>query len=104
MKLLPRLTELQAQHGYLSAELLPQLAREEQVPLYGLQGLVSYYPHFRVTPPPIKEIAVCRDLSCWLADGPRHCTRLRQELDGQSHIAVHEVSCLGRCDNAPAAL
>jgi formate dehydrogenase/NADH-quinone oxidoreductase subunit F len=103
MHLLRRLSELQEAHGYLSPEVLRELARRENVPLYRLQGLVSFYTHFRTTPPPRVEIAVCRDASCWLS-GASACHRwLRRELHGVPGCDVTEVSCLGRCDQAPAA-
>jgi NADH:ubiquinone oxidoreductase subunit F (NADH-binding) len=105
MSLIRRLTELQEAHGYLTADGLRDLARRENVPLYRLQGLVSFYPHFRSTPPPRTDIAVCRDMACWLAGGSEQCARLRRELAGtpEPDVSVHEVSCLGRCDLAPAA-
>jgi NADH:ubiquinone oxidoreductase subunit F (NADH-binding) len=104
MNLLSRLHELQEIHGYLTPELLQALARQERVPLYRLQGLVSFYPHFRTAPPPRLDVAVCRDMACWLADGPKDCARLRQELNTVAGAEVREVSCLGRCEMAPAAL
>src|SRR5216684_4101089 len=99
MHLIRRLLELQHEHGHLTDDLLHDLSREANVPLYRLQGLVSFYPHFRTTPPPKHELAVCRDMACWLAD-PQAGGRLGPRPD--THI--HEVSCLGRCDSAPAAL
>src|SRR5262249_29919667 len=102
MSLISRLNELQQAHGYLSEAALRGLARPENVPLYRLQGLVSFYPHFRTTPPPRVELTVCRDMSCWLAGGEARCARLRQEMAGVPGVEVHEVSCLGRCDRAPA--
>src|SRR5262245_29769851 len=92
--LIPRLLDLQHRHGYLSVETLRQFAEEANVPLYRIQELVSFYPHFRTTPPPKTELAVCRDVSCWLAGG------FQWPIPADAH--VREVSCLGRCDSAPA--
>jgi NADH:ubiquinone oxidoreductase subunit E len=103
MSLLQRLHELQEMHGYLSEETLRELSRQEKVPLYRLQGLVSFYPHFRTAPPPRLDVAVCRDMSCWLAGGASMCRRLDGEADSVPGCRVREVSCLGRCDSAPAA-
>jgi NADH:ubiquinone oxidoreductase subunit F (NADH-binding)/NADH:ubiquinone oxidoreductase subunit E len=104
MRLLTRLHELQNRYGYLRAEDLRDLAREARVPLYRLQGLLSFYPYFRQQPPPRHELGLCRDLSCWLANGPQAADRVRARWSGQPDVAVHEVSCLGRCEQAPAAL
>jgi NADH:ubiquinone oxidoreductase subunit F (NADH-binding)/NADH:ubiquinone oxidoreductase subunit E len=100
--LIPRLTELQERYGYLSDEALRELARAEGVPLHRIQELASFYPHFRRSPPPRVELAVCRDMSCWLAGGPEACRRAREVAAAVPGVEVHEVSCLGRCDQAPA--
>ena len=101
MRLLRLLSETQHRLGYLSAETLHELARAENVPLHRLQQLVSFYPHFRTTPPPRVELQVCRDMSCWLAGGDA-CEKRFDHLKADD-IEVHPVSCLGRCEQAPAA-
>jgi NADH:ubiquinone oxidoreductase subunit F (NADH-binding)/NADH:ubiquinone oxidoreductase subunit E len=103
MSLISRLNELQQAHGYLTDAALRELARQENVPLYRLQGLLSFYPHFRTTPRPRVELSICRDMSCWLAGGEACSARLRQELAGIPGVEVREVSCLGRCERPPAA-
>src|SRR5256885_14734419 len=102
MRLIPLLTDVQHEHGYLSEETLRALAKKANVPLHRLQQLVSFYPHFRTTPPPRVELAVCRDMSCYLAGGEA-CARKLRELHGDG-VEVKEVSCIGRCDRAPAGL
>jgi NADH:ubiquinone oxidoreductase subunit F (NADH-binding) len=101
MSLISRLNELQEAHGYLTEEALRDLACRENVPLYRLQSLVSFYPHFRTAPPPQVEMAVCRDMACWLNGGPEACRRARQQMPD---VSIREVSCLGRCELAPACL
>jgi formate dehydrogenase/NADH-quinone oxidoreductase subunit F len=102
MRLLSLLHAAQERHGFLSDATLRELAREANVPLYRLQELVSFYPHFRTSPPPRVELSVCRDASCWLAGGAECANQLRhQPGDG---VEVCEVSCIGRCDHAPAGL
>lgn len=103
MKLLRELSRLQAERGYLDEDCLRDLARRENVPLYRLQGLVSFYPHFRRTPPPRAAVHVCRDLSCRMAGGAERYAQLKSACDAQSDFEIHEVSCLGRCERAPAA-
>ena len=102
--LLQRLHELQETHGYLTEEALRRLAEQERVPLYHLQGLVSFYPHFRTTPPPRVKVLACRDLACWLAGAPEAVGRLRQNAAADEGHVIREVSCLGQCDSAPAVL
>ena len=95
---------IQRQFGYLPAEQLKALATRIDVPLYRLHGVASFYPHLRLTPPPKADLCICQDMSCHLrgADGLR--ARLEENLQnlGSSDVTIRGVSCLGRCDQAPA--
>ncbi|MGQ0633361.1 MAG: NADH-ubiquinone oxidoreductase-F iron-sulfur binding region domain-containing protein [Planctomycetaceae bacterium] len=103
MKLLRELLELQHEHGWLSDDTLRDVASRRNVPLYHVEGLVSFYTHFRRTPPPRVEVQVCRDLACWMAGCGRFAVELRERFRGRDDVEIREVSCLGRCDAAPAA-
>ncbi|MFQ5898041.1 MAG: NADH-ubiquinone oxidoreductase-F iron-sulfur binding region domain-containing protein [Candidatus Methylomirabilia bacterium] len=103
MGLIRELTRLQAQHGYLRKKDLDALSERLRVPPYRIQEVASFYPHFRLTPPPIREVAVCRDLCCFLNGSEGFGARLRERLAGRGDVEIREVSCLGRCDRAPAA-
>jgi formate dehydrogenase/NADH-quinone oxidoreductase subunit F len=102
--LIPALHAIQREHGWLPSEALVELSRETRRPLYEIQGLVSFYPHFRTGGPaaPV-EIGVCRDLACWLR-------RDQAAIDPETlyanddAVSVCQLSCLGRCDVAPAAV
>jgi NADH:ubiquinone oxidoreductase subunit F (NADH-binding) len=102
--LLTRLFERQRRRGWLADEDLRAVAAEARAPLYRVQELVSFYPHFRRTPPPKVDVALCRDIACRLAGGPAHADNIRERLGTQPDVSIREVSCLGRCDHAPAAL
>jgi NADH:ubiquinone oxidoreductase subunit F (NADH-binding)/NADH:ubiquinone oxidoreductase subunit E len=99
--LIPPLTEIQRRHGWLPREELVALAREWRRPLYEIEGLISFYPHFRTEPPGRTQLAVCHDLSCWLQGGDERLAELRERYGDD--VELHAVSCLGRCDVAPAA-
>jgi len=101
--LIAELLQLQKRSGWLEEEALHALAARRGVPLHVIQGLASFYTHFRRQPPRAVEIEICRDLSCQLAGGQAACERLRSALKENPDVAIREVSCLGRCDQAPAA-
>ncbi len=101
--LFARLEEIQHAQGWLPREELVALARDTRRPLYEIQGIISFYPHFRTSgPPPAVDVAVCRDLACWMNGGPAALGELRERFDGDPAVEVREVSCLGRCDRSPA--
>jgi hypothetical protein len=96
------LNAIQAQHGWLPREELEALSRRTNRPLYEIQGLVSFYPFFRTDPSAPARVDVCHDLPCWLAGGDASLADLRQTYGNVEDVAITEVSCLGRCDIAPA--
>jgi formate dehydrogenase beta subunit len=100
-----QLNQIQARHGYLGRDSLIALAERLAVPLYRIEEVVSFYPHYRKAPPPELEVHVCRDMSCQLRGSSRLIADLQQSLTPQiaaGQVAVCGVSCLGRCDRAPA--
>ncbi len=103
MRLIRELERLQAERGYLDEASLGELSSRLGVPLYRLEGLVSFYPHFKTEPAPPVTISVCRDMSCHLAGAEHVADALRKELAGTEDLAVEEASCLGCCELAPAA-
>ena len=102
MELLRELTRLQNKLGYLDDDTLRQLAREKEIPLYRLEGLVSFYPTFRRTPPPKVQIDVCRDICCHMAGSEARLKHTQEMASKLENVEVRSVSCLGRCENAPA--
>lgn len=99
--LTPALHRIQSQFGYLKREALEAFSAESGVPLCRLQSVASFFPHFRHTPPQPVTVRVCRDMACHLAGGSQIVDDLKKTFG--DHVEVTGVSCLGRCDRAPAA-
>ena len=99
--LVPALHRIQQQFGYLKREALEEFSAQSGVPLYRLQAVASFFPHFQLTPPKKVVLKVCRDMSCHL----RGSGTIMQELNALTNdeFGVEGASCLGRCDRAPAA-
>jgi formate dehydrogenase beta subunit len=100
--LIPALNAIQERVGWLPREELVALSRDVHRPLYEIEGLVSFYPHFRSEPPERVEVRVCHDLSCWLRGADERIAALIERHSADADIAIVEGSCLGRCDIAPA--
>ena len=102
-----QLHAIQHQHGYLPDAELRALSERSGTPLYRLEAVTSFFPHFRREPPPEVEVLVCRDMACNLNGS---CT-MRQAVDNlkkskglrDKQLTVGGASCLGRCDRGPAA-
>ena len=101
--LIPALTAIQRRCGWLPREELVTLSRDARRPLYEIEGVISFYPHFRTSPPKSVQLAVCHDLTCWLHGSDERIRETKAKYGEDVEIEIVEVSCLGRCDIAPAA-
>ncbi len=102
--LIPALHAIRERVGWLPREELVALSREVHRPLYEIEGLISFYPHFRATPPERVTLRVCHDLSCWLRGADGCLADIRDRYGPDADVEVIEGSCIGRCDAAPAAV
>jgi NADH:ubiquinone oxidoreductase subunit F (NADH-binding)/NADH:ubiquinone oxidoreductase subunit E len=101
------LHEIQKRCGYLpKAELEALARRRKKTPLHRLHEVASFFPHFRMEPPPTLEVRVCRDMSCHLQGAVEFQKNLESLVEevAPGEIKVSGVSCLGQCDGAPAIL
>jgi NADH:ubiquinone oxidoreductase subunit F (NADH-binding)/NADH:ubiquinone oxidoreductase subunit E len=98
------LHKIQDRCGYLPVEELEGLAKRTGTPLHRIHEVASFYPLYRLEPPPLVEVKVCRDMACFL----RGSHGLQRRLEGQAQekghgqIKVDGVSCLGQCDRPVA--
>lgn len=102
--ILQELHRIQDRYGYLPRSELMALADRLSLPLYRLQEVISFYPHFRTTPPPTVGVRICRDMSCALRGADALADAVAAALVGEppQRVEVSRVSCLGRCDRAVA--
>jgi NADH:ubiquinone oxidoreductase subunit F (NADH-binding)/NADH:ubiquinone oxidoreductase subunit E len=98
------LKAIQHRHGFLPKPELEALSKRTSTPLYQIHSVASFYPHFHLAPPPKVDLRVCADMSCHL----NGAAELRLELEHRfassnaKEVLIRDVSCLGRCDHAPA--
>ncbi|MCA1563172.1 MAG: NAD(P)H-dependent oxidoreductase subunit E [Acidobacteria bacterium] len=95
------LRAIQRTHGFLPEPALHALAERLDLPLYRLQAVASFYPHFFLKPPARAEVRVCGDMSCHRYAAGELQLALERRFAGQD-VNITHVSCLGRCDLAPA--
>ncbi|HKE34050.1 MAG TPA: NADH-ubiquinone oxidoreductase-F iron-sulfur binding region domain-containing protein [Candidatus Acidoferrum sp.] len=98
------LRAIQLRYGFLPKAELKGLSQRTQTPLYQIHGVASFYPHFHLAPPAKAEIRVCADMSCHLHGACELRADLERRFAGSrpEDVQIRDVSCLGRCDHAPA--
>ncbi len=104
MLLFDELRTIQRQFGFLPGEQLQSLATKIDVPLSQIHAVASFYPHFHLTPPARAEVRICADMSCHLRGGADLKSSLERTFRSASpdDLSICDVSCLGRCDQAPS--
>jgi formate dehydrogenase beta subunit len=98
------LRAIQEKYGYIPEKELYGLAEKLDMPVYAIHGVATFYPHFRLQPPPKATIHVCTDLCCHMQKSEELLEHAKSLAVGDSQIEVKNCSCLGRCDGAPAAM
>lgn len=109
--LLVALKEAQCQFGYLSEELMAELADSLDMPLNYVYGVASFYSFLALKPQGRNVIKICRSLPCYLKNGQTIVAAVAREIGinpGQttsdSRFSFELTNCIGLCDGAPAML
>src|SRR5262249_11200662 len=101
--LFDELRAIQASYGYLPADQLQKLSAKLKRPVSEIHAVASFYPHFYLKPPPKVDVRFWGELSCHRRGVAAVSQSINQSFGSQSaEITVKHVSCLGRCDTAPA--
>ena len=105
--LIEHLHKIQDRFGHLSAAHLAALAQEMRLPQTSVYEVATFYHHFDVVkegdaaPAPL-TVRVCDGLSCEMA-GAQDLLKKLPALLGRD-IRVIAAPCIGRCEQAPAAV
>lgn len=107
--LLPILHAIQDELGYVPAEATPLIAKSLNLSRAEVQGVLSFYHHFRTTPPGKHVLQICRAESCQ-AMGSRDLEAHAKAALGLNYhqttadgcITLEPVYCLGNCACSPA--
>jgi formate dehydrogenase subunit gamma len=109
--LLPVLHALQRALGYVPGEAVPVVARELNLSVAEVHGVVSFYHYFRTTPGGRHVVHVCRAEACQ-ALGARELEAHAKRVLGVGYhgttadgaIRLEPVYCLGNCALGPSVL
>ena len=105
--LIEHLHVLNDHFGGLHDHHLVALAKEMNIAMAEVYEVATFYHHFEVlkgdTSAPGLTVRVCDGLSCELAGAQDLLARLPQIL-GRADVRVIAAPCIGRCEQAPAAV
>ncbi len=109
--LLPLLHAIQDAHGYIPDASLSAIAKALNRSRAEVYGVITYYPHFRMTPPAKHRIQVCRAEACQARGANQLIAQIERKLGCTLHaqttdgaIALEPVYCLGQCAIGPNIL
>jgi len=110
-QLLPVLHAIQDALGFVPPETVPQIALSFNLSRAEVHGVLTFYHHFRSTPPARHVVQLCRAESCQSMGADAllsHAERaLGCSLHGHSangNFALEPVYCLGQCATSPAMM
>ena len=107
--LIPMMMYGQDQFGYLSDELLEEIARRLDLNFTEVTETLAYYSMLHRKPAGKHHIQVCTNISCMLRGGNELYAHVQKRL-GIGHkevsptgtFSLEEVECIGACTGAPA--
>jgi NADH-quinone oxidoreductase subunit E len=107
--LIPMLLYAQDEVGYISDEVVADIARRLDLTELEVRNVISYYSLLRTKPAGKYVVQVCTNISCLLRgaeDVYDHCKhRLgvgHKQVTADGMFSIEEVECIGACSWAPA--
>jgi len=106
--LIPMMLYAQDQFGYLSDEILDEIAKRLGLQILEVTETLAYYSMLRRKPAGRYHIQVCTNISCMLRGGKELYEHVQKRL-GIGHkevsptgtFSLEEVECIGACTGAP---
>ena len=109
--LLVQLKETQRKSGYLSDEVMRELAESFDVTVSEVYGVATFYSFLATRPNGRNIIRACKSLPCCLKDSELIVSSIKDaigigvgETTPDGRFSFELVNCIGACDNAPAIL
>ena len=109
--LLLLLKETQNRFGYLSHDLMAELAKSLGISISEVYGVATFYSFLSTKPQGRHVIRICKSLPCSLNNSQMIVSSVEQEIgirpgettpDGKFSFQL--TNCIGACDKAPAMM
>ena len=106
--LIPILQAAQGRFGYLSKEVMQEVAKFLRLPESTVYGVSTFYAQFKLTPSGKRIVRVCRGTSCHVRGGVRILREVEKQLGigpGETtddlEYSLETVACFGSCALSP---
>lgn len=107
--LVPTLLFAQDEVGFLSDEVIAELAQRLDLTVLDVHNVISYYSMLTTKPRGKYNVQVCTNISCLLRgadDLMKHCEKnlgvRHKGVTPDGAFSLEEVECIGACSWAPA--
>ena len=98
----------QEQNGYISNEVIVEVAKLLEITPEEVLGVVTFYTMYHQKPTGKYHIQVCTNVSCMLRGGYELWDQVKEkfgidnmEVTGDGKFSLEEVECMGSCGTAP---
>lgn len=109
--LIPILQDLQAEYGWLSEDLLDEVARRLKISLSEVFSVVTFYKFFRLKPIGKNFITVCIGTACHVRGAPEVLDAVQRRIgikNGETTpdnlFTLETVNCVGACALGPIVI
>src|SRR6266702_7583211 len=107
--LIPMLMYAQDEFGYISDEMIAEIARRLDLNNVQIEETLAYYSMLRRKPMGKHHVQICTNVACMLKGGYTLLDRAKKRLEighkettNDGVFSLEEVECLGACTGAPA--
>ena len=108
--LVPTLLYAQDEAGYLTDEVIAELAGRLELTELDVRNVISYYSMLTLKPRGKYNLQICRNISCLLRGADElieHCEKKlgigHKQTTPDGLFSLEHVECIGACSWAPAA-
>ena len=98
----------QEQNGYISKDVMDEVAKVLEMDAEDVYGVVSFYTMYHTKPIGKYHLQVCTNVSCMLRGGYDIMEQVKQitginngEVSSDMKFSIEEVECMGSCGTAP---
>jgi NADP-reducing hydrogenase subunit HndA len=105
------LHKAQSLFGYLPAELQEVIAKELNVSVAHVYGVVTFYSFFTMTPKGVHPISICLGTACYVRGAEKVLEEFKKELkiqvgetSGDGRFSLSCLRCVGACGLAPVVM